>query len=124
MEVHIFHPQKSFKDETFRNFIENHYKIPVVVHDYDEQNRFLIIDFLQDNKDNVLVSSLIYSEDVSMPLINDSSINYEVNKTILKKAKEYLGGLVILQSESSHVVPPTAIMSLYQGMLILPVSQS
>lgn len=122
MEVHIFHPKESFKDETFRNFIQDHYKIPVVVHDYNEQNSFLIFDFLQDKKDEVLVSSLIYSEDVSMPSISDSDISYEFNKTILKKRKEYLGGLVILQSDSSHVVSPTAIMNLYQGMLILPIS--
>ena len=121
MEVHIFHPKESFKDETFCNFIQNHYKIPVVVHQYDRQSGSShIVDFLRDNEADILLGSIISSLDVSVNL--DSSVNYEVNKTVLKKKEGYLGGMVITQGDTFHPITPGAILNLYKGMLEFPAT--
>ena len=118
MEVHIFRPDKNSKDETFCNFITNHYKISVTVHEYNETNS--IVDFLQEKKDTVLAGSVLYSEDVSVSL-DTEYMNSDINKTIIKKKQGYLGGIVILDSDFPQQLSPGAIMNLYYGMLVLPI---
>ena len=122
MEVHIFHPNENFNDDAFCAFVRDQYQIPVSVHEYDKLNNSLILDFLQKNKKSVLIGSLIFSEDVSVSL-GEEDIYYEISKAIIKGKQNYLGGMVILQSEvknSASQITPTAILNLYRGMLELP----
>lgn len=116
MNVHVFRSQNGVSDETFCEFVKNHYGIPVMVHEYDEKHKLCIFDFLKENRDFVLIASIVCSPDIIVPFKN-GDINYEINKIILNKKQGYLEGMIITKSKN---IAPEAIVNLYKGMLVPP----